>query len=134
MRYVDLEGDISISSKRVFLSHARHDEVARRLLSDLLEDLREDVNEPWNTQFRKSWRVQFKDASTPTVNDRGDLDPEQVLNALFAAGWRYVQTLNDEEHNAIDPSKIAALMEVCDPDYVLTGERENDNEDPSIDH
>ena len=119
MKYVDLEGNISISSEpeRVFLSHARHDAVARRLLSDLLEDLREDVNEPFAVQ--KVLVRQFKDAVDTYRDDRGDLDPRQVVRAHLVAAWRYLQNLDDKEWDAVADDlrdEIGGLKNLCNPE------------------
>ena len=131
MRYVDLEGNISISSepnRRVFLSYARHDEVARRLLSDLLEDLREDVNEPFAVQ--KVLVRQFKDAVDTYRDDRAISTRAKWL-AHLAAAWRYLQNLDGAKWDAVADDledEIGALRDLCDPDDW------GPHEDPSNDH
>ena len=117
MKYVDLAGAISITSSsrpRAFLAHARHDEVAVRLLNDFLEDLRENIREPFAAQ--KVLARQFKEAVDVYRDNRGAVDPAQVVRAHLIAAWDYLQSLDDAEWDALTDvanDEVAEFSRFC---------------------
>lgn len=141
MRYVDLEGNVTITSDprpSVFLSYAHVDEAARHFIQAMLDEC--FVDGSWGDLRSTAEDQTILAAGFKAVVDAwherkrwAKVDPNQVIGAYLAEAWRYVQNLDDKEYDAVDPSKIAALMEICDPDYALTGER-NDDEDPPVNH
>lgn len=141
MKYVDFEGNITITSgpkTPVFVSYTHDDEAAPRFIQTVLDEC--FVDGSWSDIRATAEDQTILAAGFKAVVDAwherkhwAKVDPNQVLGAHLADAWRYVQNLDDKEYAALDPDKTAALMEICDPDYALTGERD-DNEDPSVDH
>lgn len=142
-RYVDLEGNVSIWSdpkQPVFVSYAHKDEAAHQFIQAMLDEC--FISGSWGDIRSTAGNQTILATAFKAVVDawhererqrRAKVDPNQVVEAYLANVWRYVQNLDDKEYAAVDPYKIAALMEICDPDFALTGERD-DNEDPPDNH
>jgi hypothetical protein len=134
MRYVDLKGNITITSDpktpAVFVSYAHHDhEAAHQLLQALLE---KDFVENCDNAVEAAEDQTILAAAFKAVVDGwrerkqssrhwAPLDPRQVVRAHFVAAWRYLHglDLDDAELRALCNGierELLALQYVCDPD------------------
>lgn len=150
MRYVDLEGNISISSepkRRVFISCVQYEEEAARLIDALLEDAFVngrwgDLKTPQAAEDQMILTAAFKEAENAWRERKqwGKIDPVQAFGAYQIAAWRYLQGLGDDEYDSVAdafPEAVATLKRSCNPDDVLLNcgrDIDDSDEDSPVDH
>lgn len=140
MRYVDLEGNVTIISDpktSVFLSYAR--DAALQLIQALLE---KDFVENCDSAVEAAEDQMVLAAAFKEVVDAwrerkrssrhwGPLDPRQVVRAHLASAWQYLQTLDDKRWDIVADDlvdEIEMLRALCDPDDW------GPHEDPPVNH
>ena len=113
---------------QVFVAYAHHDhEAARQLIQALLE---KDFIENCDNAVEAAEDQTILAAAFQTVVDGWrerkqssrhweSPDPRQVVRAHLVAAWRYLQSLDDGEWDAVANElgdEIGALRGLCDPD------------------
>jgi hypothetical protein len=133
MRYVDLEGNVTVTSDPrtpVFLSYAHDVEAAQRFIQAMLDEC--FVDGSWSDLRSTAEDQTILAAAFKEVVDAwrerkrwGGVDPAQMMRAFLVAVWHELQNLDDKEWDALTDvanDEVAALSLLCNPYDAVLGD------------